>query len=262
MASHQRLSKQELKREPAFNVFLRSVQNRLEHLGGNLLKVGAGVLIAIVAIGGIYAFYSYNRSKAQTAFAKALDLFNAEVKDPKDVPSGPIVKRYFTDEQQKYKEAASAFETAAQYSSQRELSRYYEALCFLKTDVPQGQAKLKTLAEGTGQVSQMARLALAQSLESTGQADNAIELYKQLLDIWEKTKGDGVIVSPQVVQLSMGRIYEAKGSTAEASQCYVKTIGLARSSRVAIEAYERLSKVDPETARKIQPPKLTDEDPA
>lgn len=260
MASHKKLSKQELKREPAFNVWLRGVQHRIEEAGPTLIKPVIGIALALVVIGGIYLFYNYNYTKAEVAFAKALDVFNAEVKDPKDLPTTPTFKRYYTNEQQKYQEALAAFEQAAGYSSQREKSRYYAALCRLKLDPPKGQQELKALADGEGQVSQMARYALAGSYVSTGQIDTAIETYSQLKGIIEKNKGIGAVISPGSIQLTLGNLYELQGKVPEATKAYLEVIKINPRSRMAQDAFVRLMVLDPENARKMPIPKAQDDD--
>lgn len=255
MASQKKLSKQELKREPLFNRWLRKIQARVEETGTDWFKAGIGIVAVLAVIGGIYAFYTYNRNKAETAFARALELYTAEVKEPKDVPTTPSAKKYYTDEKQKYKEAADAFEQAAGYSSQREKSRYYAALCRLKLDAPQGQKELRALAEGDGQVSQMARLALANSLAGTDGAEEAVGLYKQLISIWDKNKGVGALLPPEAAHFAIGNLREQQNNPAEAVKSYLEAIKTNRNSQIASNAYERLSVLDPETARKMVPPK-------
>lgn len=262
MVSHsKKLSKQELKREPAFNVWLRGIQHQVEDMGGNVIKLGLGVLIAVVVIGGGYAFYSSNRAKGEAAFAKALKIYQAEVQDPKapnPTPPAPG-KVIYQDEQKKYTEAATAFEQAAAYSAQRELSRYYVGLCRLKLDAPKGQQELRALCTGDGQINQMARIALADSFASSGQTDEAVKLYLELQGIWEKNRGVGVILPPEAIQFSIAKLYDAQGKTAEAVQAYTKVITTNRSSRLAMESYGRLSALDPESARKMTPPKMNEE---
>ncbi|MBX7223259.1 MAG: hypothetical protein K1Y36_25320 [Blastocatellia bacterium] len=261
MASNKKLSKSELRREPSFNVWLRSIQERIEEMGGNLLTFGLGVVVLLILFSGIYGYFSYNRTQGETAFAKALEIYNADVKEPKDAPTTPQVRLVYTDEKKKYTDAIAAFEKAAAYSKERDKSRYYAAICRLKLDTVQGQKELKTLAEGNGQVAQMARLALADSLAASGQVDAAIDLYKQLQTITDNDKNAGGAVLPAAsIQVILGGLYENKGNQPEAVKAYLKALELNHNSRVGVYAYERLNALDPENARKVQPPKIAEDD--
>ncbi len=264
---NQRLSKQELKREPAFNEFLRGIQRSIEGSDLPIVKVGLAVLILLVVGGGVYGFYSYNKGKAEKSFADALAIYNAEFKDPKDnkdpkdaPPPKPVPgKKVYDDEKKKYTEAQAAFEQAAQYSSQAFMSRYYVALCKLKLDKPAGIKALQDLTVTEGVVGQLATVALADALATDGKTDEAIALYTKLRDSQAKLSPANVVVAPEVISYTLGQLYEVQKKSPEAVKAYADAAKSKAATRIAQQAYERIAVLDPEAARKLPMPKSDDD---
>jgi tetratricopeptide (TPR) repeat protein len=263
-----RLSKSAVKNEPLLNQWLRGIQRGVEQSDFPILKVGAGALAAIVVLGGAYFFYGYNRGNAEEAFSAALALYSAEVKDPKeaqgDKPNQPkpaTTKKTFPDEKTKYTEALAAFERAAGYSSQSNMSRYYAALCRLHLDKDQGMKELEAIAvPPSGVVSQLAQAALADAYADKGDTQKAIDLYKKLQETQKAEGGATPILSPEIIAYTLGQLYESQGKAAEASQAYLDAAKAKGAPRVAQQAYERLTVLDPDLARKTPSPKPSEED--
>ncbi|QUW01967.1 hypothetical protein J8C06_06195 [Chloracidobacterium validum] len=255
-----------LLRPPAFDLFLQRVRQSVEETELPLAKIGLAILIVAVLSGGAYWWYSYNQAKGEQAFAEALALYNAEVKEPpkegeptkEDDP--PVAgKKIYTDEKTKYTEAATAFDKAAGYASQSFMSRYYAALSRLKLDPAQGIKELRDLSVTPGAVGQLATLALADAVAAEGKIDEAIEHYKQLREKREQA-GANAVVSPEVIAFALGKLYEAKQDPAAAAKEYMIA---AKSRSVALigqQAYQRLAAIDPELARQLPEPKLGDDD--
>src|SRR5262245_20675284 len=77
-----------------------------------VLVVGiiAGAVLLYVA--GSY-FFDYRKAKAETAFAEAVEKYNAPVQDPSTPVTGPLTGKFYNDEQTKWRESAEAFEHLA-----------------------------------------------------------------------------------------------------------------------------------------------------
>lgn len=258
--------REELLRPPAFDLFLQRIRRSVEDTELPLAKIGLAILIVAVISGAAYWFYSYNQSQGEKAFAEALAIYNAEVKEPPkegeaaqtDDPPVPG-KKTFTDEKAKFAEAATAFDKAAAYASQSFISRYYAALSRLKLDPAQGVKELRDLSVTPGAVGQLATLALADALAAEGNVDEAIEQYKRLREKRDQA-GANAVVSLEVIAFALGKLYESKQDPAAA----VKEYAIAAKSRsvalIGQQAYQRLAALDPEMARQLPEPKLGDDD--
>ncbi len=259
--------REELLRPPAFDLLLQRIYRAVEETELPLGKIGLALLIVVVVSGGAYWFYSYNQAKGEQAFAEALAMYNAEIKEPpkegeaaKEEDEPPIPgKKTYPDEKTKYTEAAAAFDKAAGYASQSFISRYYAALCRLKLDPAQGIQALRDLSVTPGAVGQMATLALADALAAEGKVDEAIAQYQQLREKCAQA-GNNAVVSPEVIAFALGKLYEAKQDPAAA----VKEYAIAAKSRsmalLGQQAYQRLAALDPEMARQMPEPKQGGED--
>jgi hypothetical protein len=261
----QRLSKQELTREPAFNEFLRGIQNFLEGSPLPIAKIALGTLALVVIIGGVYWFYSYNKANAEKAFADALAIYNAEVKDPKAVkdpanePKPIPGKKVYDDEKKKYAEARTAFQNAGKYSSQSFMSRYYAAICQLKLEKDKGIAELRDLTATEGVVGQLSTVALADALASDGKTDEAIALYIKLKDLAAKAGPGKSVIAPEVISYTLGQLYESQQKNPDAIKAYEEAAKSKAATRIAQQAYERIAVLDPEAARKLPTPKSDDD---
>lgn len=263
--NNQRLSKEELKREPAFNEFLRGIQHFLEGSDLPIAKIAIGTLVLVAVIGGAYWFYSYNKTNAEKAFADALAIYNAEVKDPKAVkdpanePKPIPGKKVYEDEKKKYAEARTAFQNAGKYSSQTLMSNYFAAICQLKLEKDKGIAELRPLTATEGVVGQLSTVALADALAADGKTDEAIALYAKLKDLTAKAGPGKAVVAPEVVSYTLGQLYESQKKNADAIKSYEEAAKSKAATRIAQQAYERIAVLDPEAARKLPMPK-SDED--
>jgi|GEM_PF-2044674 hypothetical protein len=258
--------REELLRPPAFDLFLHRIRQAIEDTELPLRKIGLALLIVLVVSGGAYWFYSYNKAKGEQAFAEALAIYNAEIKEPpkegeaasEDDPPVPGKKTY-PDEKTKYTEAAAAFDKAAGYASQSFISRYYAALCRLKLDPAQGLQALRELSVTPGAVGQMATLALADALAAEGKVDEAIAQYQQLREKCAQASGNAV-VSNEAIAFALGKLYEAKQDHAAAIKEYTIAAKSRSMALLGQQAYQRLAALDPEMARQIPEPKLGEGD--
>lgn len=212
-------------------------------------------VIGVVIIGSIiYGINSYQKGKAQEAFSKALEIYNAEVIKPGTTENVKKSQKTYLDEKQKYKEAAEAFDrVAADHSSVATPARYYAALSRTHFDATKAQTELEQLSKQSSEVSDLAKMALAESYIAANQLDKAIETYKQM-------KEGSAKLSKSLIFYNIGRLYERQGKTKEAVDQYFQAASTDASSEEGRRAKDRLESLDPETAKKLPPEKKEESD--
>jgi len=194
-----------------------------------LQESGRPVVIAIGVIAGIvilyiagYYFSSYRESKAQAAFATALEKYNAPVSD---TPSPNPAAKSYTDEKVKWQETAAAFDrVASDYSGYYGLvGKYYAGVSYLHVDPAKGVEMLQQVVDKKKQpASDLAQFALAEHYYATTDYDKAIRYYEGLLSL--------SFVPKQVVQLGLGHAYEKSGDNQKAIDQYFEVAAADRSS--------------------------------
>ncbi|MDE1160586.1 MAG: tetratricopeptide repeat protein [Acidobacteriaceae bacterium] len=181
------------------------------------LFVGVVVLLIVVASG--YTIYQHRTSSAETAFGEAMQTYQTPlVQAGQPVPPGV---KTFPDAKTRAAEAAKQFASVAdQYGMTQpgRLARYFQGL----TLIEQGQnasaeTTLKDVAGSwNGNVSALAKLALAQLYQQTGRDPEAVTLYQEL------GKGKAATVPPGLAQIQLAALYESEGKSAEAKKIYAQ----------------------------------------
>jgi tetratricopeptide (TPR) repeat protein len=205
----------------------------------------AGVILLYVA--GSY-FFEYRKAKAQTAFAEAIEKFNAPVQDstPITPTTPPPTGKVYVDDQTKWRESAEAFEhLASDYSGYYgAIGRYYAGVSYLHFDRDKGISLLEqTAAKNELPTSDLARLALAENYAINGDSEKAIALYQQLLVSSKNLK--------PAVQIGLGRVYEKTGDTEKAVEAYFEAAKVDRSSGAGAEAEKRLQALAPDRIKDL-----------
>jgi len=218
-----------------------------------LQESGRPVVIALGVIAGVvilyiagYYFSSYCESKAQTAFAAALEKYNAPVSDTP--PTTPGAKSY-TDEKVKWQETAAAFErVASDYSGYYGLvGKYYAGVSYLHVDPAKGTEMMQQVIDKKKQpTSDLARFALAEHYYATGDYVKAIRNYDSLLSL--------SFVPRQVIQLGLGHTYEKADDNQKAIDQYFEVAAADRSSSAGSEAEKRLTALAPERLKDLPAP--------
>ncbi|HEY8459535.1 MAG TPA: hypothetical protein VIM99_04095, partial [Blastocatellia bacterium] len=157
----------------------------------------------------------------------------------------------FKTEDEKHREAYRAFtEAANEYPSYNgDTARYLAAIHQLHFEPDKAEATLKEIAQKNSEVASQARMALAQRYEASGRNDEAIAEYEAL----KKNPGT---VPPALINLSLGRVYEAVGKTQQAADIYfaIASDKDLRSSEVGSAAVDRLAAIAPEKVDQLPPP--------
>jgi tetratricopeptide (TPR) repeat protein len=201
-------------------------------------------VVILLYVAGSY-FFEYRKTKAQTAFAEALEKFNAPVQDSTSSTPPPAGKVY-DDEQTKWRESAEAFERLANdYSSYYgAIGRYYAGVSYLHFDRDKGISLLEqTAGKNEPPTSDLARLALAENYAISGDTDKAISLYQQLLASSRNLK--------QAVEVGLGRVYEKTGDTEKAVEAYLEAARADRSTGAGADAEKRLQALAPDRLKEL-----------
>ena len=222
---------------------------------------GRPIVLALGIIAGLIVLYSagkyffeYRKTKAEGAFAQAVEKFNAPVQDSTVVTTAPQTAKSYTDEATKWQESADAFERLANdYSGYYgTIGRYYAGVSYLhlESGKEKGVDMLQQAASKNEQpTSDLARLALAEYYASRGDTENAISNYEKLLNT-------GASLKP-AVYLGLGRAYEKAGNTEKAVEAYFEAAKPDRSAPAGTEAEKRLAALAPDRLKDLPAPTNT-----
>lgn len=231
MAQH--ISRRDLKKDEVRDTFERGAEAVLGHQQLTLYLLIAAIVVAV----GVFGWRTYGERQTVKAFAAyddAMKIFEAPVGAP--VPPG---EPSYTDNIKKYTDAEQKFsDLAAKYPHTRagELARYYVALSFEKLDK---NAEAKAALQGlTGsrdeEVAAMAKFELAGLEDRTGAGDDAVKLYRQLID------KPTVLVPKPVVMLALADHYASK-DPAQAVKLYTQIKADYPDTPIAEQADQALS---------------------
>jgi predicted negative regulator of RcsB-dependent stress response len=181
------------------------------------------ILIVALAIGlAIFGYKTYAERqtiKAAALYDEAMKVFSARILQPGE-PAQPG-ETTFTDEKTKYTQAADKFaDLNKKYPRTRpgQLAEYYAGLSDERLNKTEEAKKwLQSLSDGSDyDLAAMARFELAQIHDRSGQSDEAVKIYNDLI-----TK-PSVLVPKPVVMLTLAEHYSAKNNTAEASKIFAQ----------------------------------------
>lgn len=239
--------KKELRRQIKEDEFATGVAKASEwaRLHAGELKLTAGIVAAIVLGWAGLSYLQGNRTReAEKAFAEGFETFQASVGPaPEGVPS---TAPRFATASEKYQKAAAAFDAlAAKYPSlpTGKRARYYAALSRLELGELDAAEKALTeiAAHRDAEVLEpaLARLALADLYARRGQADQAVEAYRKLLD--EPASG----LPKDHVLMRLAAALEDSKKTAEAGASYKRLSEEYPESIYAGEARRRAEYLSP-----------------
>jgi pentatricopeptide repeat protein len=197
-------------------------------------------LLAALALGaaafGVSYFREARAREGDRAFAEALTTFHAPLET--ELPAGtPRPVLVFKTAAEKYRKAAGEFDgVERRYGSMvvgRE-ARYYGALSRIEMgEFAEAEKVLKDLAAGSGLEASLARLALAEGYRRAGKPDQALEVYRQMVD------ASGASLPKDHVLMRMGALLEEQQKFAEASASYQRLLETFPGSPYAAEATRR-----------------------
>jgi tetratricopeptide (TPR) repeat protein len=230
-----------------------------------LQERGRPIVLTIGVIAGVLVLYSaskyfieYRKSKAEAAFAQAVEKFNAPVQDSNIVTTAPSTAKTYSDETTKWQESAEAFERLANdYSGYYgTIANYYAGVSYLHLEGSRDKG-INLLQQAAGKneqpTSDLARLAMAEYYMSSGDTQNAIPNYEKLLDSSGSIK--------PAVYLGLGHAYEKAGDTEKAVEAYFEAAKPDRSAPAGAEAEKRLASLAPSRLKDLPAPTATEFQP-
>jgi predicted negative regulator of RcsB-dependent stress response len=177
----QHLSRKELKKDEVRETFGRGAQAVLSHQQLTLYLLTAAILVA-VAVFGWKTYAERQTVKASADFDAAMKIFHTPVGAPQapDEQTYPDETKKFTEAEQKFSAVASKYPR----THPGELARYYVALSAEKLNKSdEAKRYLQDLTtSGDAEIAGMARFELAGLDDRTGQGDETVKLYQQLID--------------------------------------------------------------------------------
>lgn len=229
--------------------FYEKTQDWLQERGRPfVIAVGIVAGLVLLYVAGSY-YFDYRKTKAETAFAEAIEKFTAPIQDTSSPSTTPPTGKFYTDEQTKWRESADAFERLANdYSGYYgNIGRYYAGASYLHLDRDKGMSLLEQVAgKNEHPTSDLARLALAENYAANGDNEKAISLYQQLLSTSSNLR--------PAVEVGLGHVYEKTGDVEKAVEAYLEAAKPDRSSGAGAEAEKRLSAIAPDRLKDLPPP--------
>lgn len=252
-------------RELRHDRFRDTTMSLLERLGdllegrGRMILYGlAGLLVAGLLV---IVFVKWNNRKgdeARHALGRAITIAKAPVLDS---PPAGSTELMFPTEKERAQRAIEEFEkVAAKYGEPyRSESRYFIATNRLVLDREKGISELVELAKGdAGDVTALAKFALAQTYESDGKLQEAAQLYDEL------AKRKSVVITAETANLRLAKVYEKMGKKKEAADLLFNIVDASRKAKgennqplpisaASREAAEELEKLDPDRYAQLPP---------
>jgi predicted negative regulator of RcsB-dependent stress response len=231
----QHITRKELKKDAVREGIVHGAEAVWSHQR-TLAWIVIAALVAGIAFFG-WKFYNDRQTvKASAAFDEAMKVFQARVRAPGE-PAGPGEPAYFSD-QTKYQDASQKFSNVAlMYSHTRPglFAKYYAALSLEKLDKNSDARKwLEGLERmGDSDVSALARFELAQLDQRTGNGEEAVKLYQQLM------AKPAVVVPKSLVMMTLADYYSTT-KPAEAVKLYKQVKDEFPNSQASTQAEQQI----------------------
>jgi hypothetical protein len=230
----------------------------LEGRGRTILYALAGLIVAGLIVVFFVKWSNRKSDEARQALGRAITIAKAPVLA---TPFEGNTQLTFPTEKERAQRAIEEFEkVAAKYGEPyRSESRYFIATNRLVLDRQKGISELAELSNNSaGEVTPLAKFALAQTYESDGKYADAAQLYGDL------AKLNGVIITAETANLRLAKVYEKMGKKKEAADVLFNIVDASRKAKgddnqplpisaAAREAADELEKLDPERFAQLPP---------
>jgi predicted negative regulator of RcsB-dependent stress response len=181
------------------------------------------VLIALAVVAALvvsgWAFVNYRNQQASQELSSALQKYNAPVR-PAGEPASPLMLSYASGAERAKAANADFARIADKYSFTRNgrIARYFEGVTF--HDMGDNAAAEKQLQQVAGgwdkETASLAKLALASIYQDAGKTQQAVDLYKALMEKPTTTVGK------TTAEYELASLYEFNHQPLEAIRLYEK----------------------------------------
>jgi tetratricopeptide (TPR) repeat protein len=212
----------------------------------------AAIVVAVIvalAIGG-YAFVNYRNQQASQELSSALQKYNAPIR-PAGQPASPLELSYATGAERAKVANADFARIADKYSFTRNgrIARYFEGITLHDMGDNSGAEKqLQQVAVSWDkETASLAKLALASIDQDAGKTQQAIDLYKALMEKPTTTVGK------TTAQFELANLYESNHQPLEAIKIYEQMQKDYPTSPVGQLASQKLQTLRPPQSPQQQP---------
>ncbi|MFN2578665.1 MAG: hypothetical protein ABR607_13345 [Pyrinomonadaceae bacterium] len=259
MAKYKKKRARELKHDRFRDATMLLADRMADRVAGRRTQILYALIGLVILAAGVFAIVRWRQKhaeEAQAAMGRAIAINDADI-----APTAPpgSTDPVFTSQQDRSEHAIQEFEKiSAKYGDPyRTEARYFIATNKLVTDRLKAETDLQNLANGSGDVSVLAKFALGQAKESDGNLDQAAALYSEIAKINSR------VVTPDTSNLRLAIVYSKQGKKKEAADILFNIVSTARNAKdnngkplsesaAAREAAQELLKIDP--ARHAQLP--------
>ena len=210
-----RYTRHQLKEDKFTETAAESLSWMREHQG-KLTAVLVIAVVALLAAAGGWFYLQRQEQKASLELSKALRTFNTPVREANTPPNPefdtfPSSKERAEAARKQFKEVAEKY----RYTRSGEVAKYMEAIAAMSLgDNADAEQRLKQLAGSRNKdLSSLAKFKLASLDRTTNREDQAIAIYRDLVDHPTRT------VTKAMAQLELASAYENK-NPAEAQRIY------------------------------------------
>lgn len=212
-----------------------AVENR-----SKLIAAGVVVIIILAALGGGWAYFNYRDQQARGELALALQKYNQPVR-PAGTPATPDLPSFASNQERDQVTNAEFTRIANKYSHTQsaEVARYFAGVTARDLgDAADAEKDLQQVASSRyPEVGSLAKLALAGVYHDKGQNQQAIDLYKQLIE------HPTVSVGKSTAQFSLASLYEIINRPDDARHLYEQMQKESPGTVVAQIANQRLQEL-------------------
>jgi predicted negative regulator of RcsB-dependent stress response len=210
-----RYTRHQLKEDKFTETAAESLSWMREHQG-KLTAILVIALSAIVAAAGAWFYLQQREQQGSLELSKALRTFNTPLREANS-PASPEFESFASAKERAEAARKQFTEVARKYKHTRsgEVARYLDALAAISAgDNGGAEQELKQLAQlRNKELSSLARFKLASLYRTTNRGDQAIGIYRQLID--RPTR----IITKAMAQLELASVYESKNPD-EAKRIY------------------------------------------
>lgn len=209
-------TRQQLKQNSFAETTAETISWAVEHRSK---VIAAAIVVAVVAAAalGIWAFVNYRNQQASDELAGALLKYNAPIR-PAGTPAAPEELSYASGAERSKAANADFTRVADKYSFTRNgrIARYFAGITLRDMGDDSGAEKQlqQVAASRDKEVASLAKFALAALYEDTNKTQQAIELYKSLI---EKPTTS---VGKSTAQFQLANLYEINHQPLEARKIY------------------------------------------
>jgi predicted negative regulator of RcsB-dependent stress response len=215
-AEARRQLKQDKFSRTTIQVAEQTVHWTVEHQG-KLIVAAIALVVVIVAVLGSWYYLEQQNQKASVDFGKAVQVLDTQVR-PAGMPAQPDLPSYGSSAE-RAAEARKQFQAVIDkypHTRASDFSHYFLGTTAAGVgDNAAAERELKVVAGYRNtDLSSLARMALASVYRNSNRTDEAIKIYKELVDKPTRT------VNKASGEMALAETYQATGKTADAKKLY------------------------------------------